>query len=48
MEELLKQKCVACERGAPKADDQLIQRFLQSKIAYLSRDINTRDSKIKM
>ena len=30
MEELANQKCVACERGAPKADDELIHQFLQT------------------
>ena len=30
MEELINQKCIACERGAPKADDQLIQRLLDT------------------
>ena len=27
MEELANQKCVACDRGAPKADDELINKF---------------------
>ena len=30
MEELANQKCVACDRGAPKADDGLIHQFLQT------------------
>ena len=30
MEELVNQKCVACERGAPKAEDQLIHNFLHT------------------
>ena len=29
MEELANQKCVACDRGAPKADDELINKFLK-------------------
>ena len=30
MEELANQKCVACDRGAPKADDELINKFLKT------------------
>ena len=30
MEELANQKCVACDRGAPKADDGLIHQFSQT------------------
>ena len=30
MEELANQKCVACDRGAPKADDELINNFLKT------------------